>query len=82
LPQADLLSVTQAGSGMLGEPDPIRLFERRDRVALAVQAIRDSSLDVWFEPDVLTARMVAAECPNCRVFAPFPPWWAIGAAAR
>ncbi len=75
MPQADLLSATQARSGLLDEPDPLRLFERRDRVALAVEAIRDSALDVWFEPDVLSARMVAAACPSCRVFALFTPWW-------
>lgn len=41
-----------------------------DRVADAVQAIRATGTPAWFEPTLGRAKAVAAECPECRVYAP------------
>ncbi|HOS92273.1 MAG TPA: hypothetical protein PLD23_03430 [Armatimonadota bacterium] len=54
------------------EPPVVKPAEvqRSDRVADAVEAIRATGTPAWFEPTLGRAKAVAAQCPECRVYAP------------
>lgn len=45
-------------------------IQHADRVADAVHAIRATGTPAWFEPTLGRAKAVAAQCPECSVYAP------------
>ena len=48
------------------------LIDFRDRVSIAVAAIRDHELAMWFDSDWHIARQISRLCPACAVYS-VPP---------